>query len=129
MKLINTKSLIALILVGCLLWFGIVRYRSHKACKLRAEALTARVESLRRDAEKRLTIGAKKEDVIRFFSESNIPLSFDPISGASGTIYTTGCSPFGCGADSALIGVRVPVDSTGTVQSKPVVVGMYTDCL
>jgi hypothetical protein len=46
-----------------------------------------------------------------------------------GTLYTSGCGPLGCGTDSALIGVRVKLDSAGAVAEKPTVVGMYTDCL
>ena len=49
---------------------------------------------------------------------------------AIGTLYTTGgCSPFGCGSDRLLIGVRVRVDADGTVIGEPEVVSMYTDCL
>jgi len=108
------------VMTGC-------RYRSA-ACKQRGVAYQARVESLEQAALEQLKIGTKKEDVIRFFAENKFPLSFDK-SGATGTIYTTGCSPFGCGTDEALIGISVDLDEAGNVKSKPVVVGFYTNCL
>jgi hypothetical protein len=121
-----------MVVLAILCWFALSQYRNRMACKQRGAALSARVEAIERDAHKKLTIGAKKDDVIRFFAENNIPANLDPMldSGEiSGTLYTTGCSPFGCGADTALIGVSVKVDQAGTVQSEPVVVSLYTDCL
>jgi hypothetical protein len=113
-------ALLCALMTGC-------RYRST-ACKQRGVAYNARVESLERAALEQLKIGTKKENVVRFFAENKFPLSFDK-SGATGTIYTTGCSPFGCGTDEALIGIRVDLDEAGNVKSKPVVVGFYTNCL
>ena len=107
------------------------RYRSaarSTACKQRGIAFSSQVEGLRRAALEKLTIGATKEDVVRFFAENKFPITFTQ-SGATGTIYTTGCSPQGCGTDQALIGLRVDLDEAGKVKAKPVVVGMYTDCV
>jgi hypothetical protein len=108
------------LLTGC-------RYRST-ACKQRGAAYQARVKSLKQVALEQLKIGTKKADVVRFFAENKFPLSFDK-SEATGTIYTTGCSPFGCGTDEALIGISVDLDEAGNVKSKPVVVGFYMNCL
>jgi len=108
--------------VGCL-------YRYHSAsCKQREAALSARTETLKREAHEKLRIGTKKDAVIRFFAETGIPVTFTR-NEASGTIYTSGCAPSGCGSDAALLGLRVKVDEAGTVVSEPVVGGIYTDCL
>jgi hypothetical protein len=108
--------------VGCL-------YRHHSAaCKQRAAALQARSETLERDAQEKLKIGTKKDAVIRFFEENNIPVTFTQ-GEASGSISVIGCAPNGCGSNKAILGVRVGIDETGTVISAPVVGGIYTDCL
>ena len=122
------KALIAGIAVAmlCGLMAG-CRYRSA-ACKQRGVAFGAKVVALNRTALERLTIGTKKEDVIRFFAENQFPISFDKF-GANGTVYTTGCSPFGCGTDAAVIDLEVKLDEAGNVKSKPVVIGFYTNCL
>src|SRR5438128_747853 len=108
--------------VGCL-----YRYRSA-SCKQRGAALYARWETLKREAHEKLKIGTKKDAVIRFFAENGIPVTFSGHE-ASGTVYTSGCAPSGCGSDSALVGLRVRVDEAGTVISEPVVGALYTDCL
>jgi hypothetical protein len=96
-------------------------------CKRRGDAYDARVEALKREAHAKLKIGTKKESVIRFFAENGIPVTFTEDE-AEGTIYTTGCSPMGCGTDNALLGLRVKVDKKGTVVSEPVIGAFYTDC-
>src|SRR5262249_28279697 len=102
------------------------RYQSP-ACKKRGAAYAARVEKLKRDAHNNLRIGTKKEDVISFFQENGIPVTF--LDGeATGTIYTTGCAPSGCGTD-ALLGLRVRLDKKGRVISEPDVGAFYTNCL
>lgn len=107
---------------GCL-------YRYHSAaCKQRRAVYSARVEKLKRDAHGKLRVGTKKNAVISFFDENGIPVTFNRHE-ASGTIYTTGCAPSGCGSDAALLGLRVEVDETGTVVSEPVVGALYTNCL
>jgi hypothetical protein len=108
--------------VGCL-------YRYHNAaCKQRGAAYNARVETLKREAHEKLRIGTKKDAVVRFFAENEIPVTFSRDE-ASGTIYTSGCAPSGCGSDDALLGLRVKVDEAGTVVSEPVVGALYTNCL
>ncbi len=108
--------------VGCL-------YRYHNAaCKQRGAAYEARVETLKREAHEKLKIGTKKDAVARFFAENGIPVTFNRDE-ASGTIYTSGCAPSGCGSDDALLGLRVKVDRAGTVVSEPVIGALYTNCL
>jgi hypothetical protein len=97
-------------------------------CKQRGDVYDARANALERDAHTRLKIGIKKDFVIRFFAENGIPVTFSG-GWAEGTIYTTGCSPLGCGTDNAFLGLRVKVDKKGSVVSEPVVDAGYTDCL
>jgi hypothetical protein len=121
----------AIVVAAGVSWIGLKQHQrrqAHIACIERDEAFTQRVESIKRDAREQLKIGTKKEEISRFFTEHGIQLSIDN-SEAIGTLYTSGCSPLGCGTDSALIGVRVNVDRTGTVTGEPTVVGMYTDCV
>ena len=108
--------------VGCL-------YRYHSAsCKQRGAVFNARVEALKREAHEKLKIGTTKDAIVHFFTDNGIPVTFSR-GEASGTIYTTGCAPSGCGSDAALIGLRVKVDEAGTVVSEPVVGALYTDCV
>ena len=119
---IGVAILLLMSSVGCL-------YRYHNAaCKQREAVLSARIEKLKREANEKLKIGTKKDAVIRFFAENGIPLVFNR-GEASGTIYTSGCAPSGCGSDDALIGLRVNVDEAGTVVSEPVIGSIYTNCL
>ena len=126
----------AIVVAAGVSWVGLRQHQRRQArirqayiaCIERDEAFTQRVESIKRDAREQLKIGTKKDEVSRFFTEHGIPLSIHN-SEAIGTLYTSGCSPLGCGTDSALIGVRVNVDRTGTVTGEPTVVGMYTDCV
>src|SRR3954468_23156155 len=113
-------ALIATVSIGC-------AHRGYD-CQKRGESFRDQVETIRQDANTRLPIGTKKEEVIRFFSDHNIPLTLDPRTGAQGTISTKGCSPMGCGPDVA-IRVKVDLDSDGSVRSRPVVQSMYTNCL
>jgi hypothetical protein len=127
--LMKRKSLsIAILLVALLATSdGCYRYQSAN-CKKRGAAYNAKREKLEHDAHEKLTMGTKKDMVIRFFQENDIPVTFD-YGEASGTIYTTGCAPFGCGSDAALLGLRVKVDDAGSVISEPQVGGIYTNCL
>ena len=118
--------------VAVLLAVGILAvrlYRKSVACKQRGKAYAARVDALKRDVHAQLKIGTRKDALIRFFAEHYIPITFYQDRTASGTIYTTGCAPFGCGADTGLISLRVGVDASGTVVSEPSVGALYTDCL
>jgi hypothetical protein len=114
---------------GCL-------YRHQSAaCRERGAGYEARVEKLRRDAHQRLTIGTKKDAVVRFFTDNSLPVTFiapeaTGIPGeATGTIRITGCAPSGCGSDAAILVLQVEVDTSGTVLSEPRVSATYTDCL
>ena len=129
--LIATFAVLAVILVVGYVLFGWMFYRYQSTdCKERGKAYGIRVERLKRDARITLRIGTHQEDVIRFFQENGLPVSFDKgLSEYEGTIYTKGCGPAGCGSDDALLGLRVKVDSTGTVVGEPVVGALYTNCL
>ena len=118
----------AVVVIAVFCSFGLRDYSRHIACERRGAAFTAQLESIERDAHEQLKIGTKKADAARFFAEHNIPFDFFA-SEARGTLYTSGCAPFGCGTDSALIGVSVQLSQAGTVTDEPKVVSLYTDCL
>ena len=117
-----------LVVVAALSWFALKLCWGQIACNKRGAEFALRVESIKHDATEKLSIGTKRDGVSRFFVEHGIPLEIVE-SEAFGTLYAVGCGPLGCGTDSALIGVRVKLDSAGAVVEKPTVVGMYTDCL
>jgi hypothetical protein len=129
-KLLRTLITPAMVLVlGSVLGCPLLPYRFRSAsCKQRGATLAARVETLERDARNRLTIGTKKDEVIRFFADNGIPVTFDR-NAASGSAHTVGCAPQGCGTDDGFLGLLVKVTAEGTVVSEPVVSGGYTDCL
>ncbi len=118
----------SIVVVSAVSWFALKLCRDQIACNKRGAAFALQVNSIERDANEKLSIGTKSGDVARFFAEHGIPLQIVETE-ATGTLYTSGCGPLGCGTDSALIGVRVKLDSAGAVTEKPTVVGMYTDCL
>jgi hypothetical protein len=120
-----TSSIVVVVAVS---WFALRLCRDQIACNKRSAAFALRVESIRQDANEKLSIGTKNGDVSRFFAEHGVPFQIVG-SEAIGTLYTVGCGPLGCGTDSALIGLRVKLDSKGAVTEKPTVVGMYTNCL
>jgi|SRR5215831_1085224 len=117
-----------IVIVAAVSLFTVRLCRDQIACNKRGAAFALQVESIERDANKKLSVGTKSSDISRFFVEHGVPLEIVG-SEAFGTLYTVGCGPLGCGTDSALIGVRVKLDSSGAVAEKPAVVGMYTDCL
>jgi hypothetical protein len=118
----------ATVIVAGLSWLGLRQYRSRIACEERSAAFARQVKSIEQDAHERLNIGTKGDNVSRFFAEHGIPFTIVE-SEAIGTLPTSGCAPLGCGKDSALIGVHVKLDRTGTVTGEPSVVGLYTDCM
>jgi hypothetical protein len=107
---------------------GCLRRSRSATCKQRGDAYSARVETLNREAYEKLRIGTKKDAVTHFFAEHGIPVTFNRDE-VSGTIYTSGCAPSGCGSDTALLGLRVKVDEAGTVVSEPLIGAIYTNCL
>ena len=118
---------VPIVVVAIVGWLGLKQYRVA-ACRARGALFQSRVKSIEQDAYERLRIGTKRDDVSRFFAKHGIP--FDTInSEAIGTPYTSGCAPLGCGTDRALIGVRVKLNSDGTVAEEAKVVALYTDCL
>jgi hypothetical protein len=94
-------------------------YFRNNACKQRGIALETRLERLRHDADEQLTIGTKRDTIVKFCKEHDLRLTFD----------AKGCAPFGCGTDDFSGGLRVDVDKDGTVIGKPFVSGIYTNCL
>jgi hypothetical protein len=124
----------AIVAVAGVSLFGLRQGLRQIDCKKRNEAFSLRVEIVEQDAHKQLKVGSKKDDVTRFYTQHKIPFQVvwlkDVGFEAIGTLYTVGgCAPLGCGTNSALIGVRVRVDSDGTVTGEPEIVSMYTDCL
>lgn len=115
-----------MVIVG-VIWLGLRYFRSQTDCKKLSAAFARQVEDIREDAHERLKVGTKKADVARFFAEHSIPFTISE-SEARGTLWTSGCAPFGCGSDSALIGVSVKLNPAGAVTEEPTVIGMYTDC-
>jgi hypothetical protein len=125
----NGRLLRASVSVFLVMSVSSVGYANQNAsCKQRGAAYLARVEKLKREAHEKLKLGTKKDAVIRFFNENGIPVTFS-LGVATGTIYTKGCAPSGCGSDEALIGLRVKVNEAGTVVAEPVVGAIYTNCL
>jgi hypothetical protein len=124
-RTVTTSSIIIIATMG---WFAVKLCWEQIACNRRGAEFELRYESIKHDADEKLTIGSKSGDVSRFFAEHGIPVDFSGAE-ATGTLHTIGCGPFGCGTDSALIGVRVKLDSAGAVAAKPSVVNLYTDCL
>lgn len=124
----RTAITFSIVVVAAVSWFVVKQYRGQVACNKRGAEFAMQVESIKRAANEKLIIGAKSDDVSRFFAEQGIPFQIVG-SEAFGTLYTIGCGPLGCGTDSAFIGVRVKLDSAGAVSEKPMIVGMYTDCL
>jgi hypothetical protein len=106
-------------------WFGAAQYREHVRCVMRNSAFQEQIAKLERDAHAQLRVGVNKDQVVRFFEEHQMTVTFDR-GEASGNFQTTGCAPFGCGADTATIVVSVAVDPAGTVSGPSHV---YTDCL
>jgi len=102
--------------------------RRHLACKRRSAAFVRQIEDIERGAVEEIKVGAGKAEVRRFFEKRGIQV-FVTSTEATGTIYTSGCSPFGCGTDEALIGVRVKLNPQGIVTAEPQVVSLYTNCL
>ena len=114
--------------------FGLRQGLRQIECRKCNEAFSLRVNIVEQDAHKQLKVGVKKDDVARFYTQHEIPFQVvllkDVGSEAIGTLYTVGgCAPLGCGTNNALIGVRVKVDSDGTVTGESETVSMYTDCL
>ena len=135
----NVKRFLIAISAACAVTLLVIAYLQYSwafyrhqsaACRARGKAYEQRVEKLKTDAREKLRIGTRKEDVIQFFHENGLPVSFDKrLSEYEGTIFTKGCAPAGCGSDDALLGLRVRVGSSGTVVAEPVVGALYTNCL
>ena len=119
MKLKRFARLVAVVAVLMAVSLVACFYRLRSAsCKERGNAYWSRAENLKREAHEKLTVGTKKDAVIRFFAENGLPVTFIP-GEATGTVQTVGCAPAGCGSDAALLGLRVKVDEAGTVIGDP----------
>jgi hypothetical protein len=117
-----------LLVVASAIWFGLKEYREHLRCATRNATFREQLEKLKNDAHDQLRIGTNKAQVVRFFEEHQMRVTFGR-GEASGDFKAIGCAPFGCGADTAIVGVSVAVDSQGAVSGEPHVSGIYTDCL
>jgi len=124
----RTAITFSVVVVAAVGWFAIRLFVEQISCNKRGAAFESQLDSVKHDANEELSIGKTSADVSRFFAEHGIPLQISN-SETVGELYTSGCGPLGCGTDSALIGVRVKLDSAGAVAEKPNVVGMYMDCL
>ena len=116
--------LAALVAIVGVSWFGLRQYN----CQQRHAAFGRQVGIIKRDAHAQIKLGTTKSDVARFYKEHNIPFTISE-SVASGSVETSGCAPFGCGSDVALIVVNVKLDETGTATEEPTVGAIYTNCL
>ena len=108
---------------------GCFPYRYHNAaCRQRGQALEARLNTLRRDADEQLMIGTKKDVLVQFCERHGLKVTV-----ASNRAYADfsakGCAPSGCGTDDFTGGLRVDVDKEGTIVGKPYVGGIYSNCL
>jgi hypothetical protein len=115
---------VTIIVVAVTIWLE----RRHLDCQRRRDAFAQQIEDIRHGAHEQLKVGTKKADIVHFFEQYNIPFAVTG-SQVSGTLLTSGCAPFGCGTDEALIGVRVKVSAEGVVAEEPQVVNLYTNCL
>lgn len=116
-------AMVVMAVVG-IAWMGVRSFR----CWRRGEAFSRQVQSIRADANQQLKIETKREDVARFFEQHSVPfVTYENM--AEGGLSTTGCAPFGCGADRAMLRVQVKLDAAGAVTEEPRVFGMYLDCL
>ena len=101
--------------------------RREQECRRRNGQLTAQKESVRIALSRALPRGSTLDQVNAFYSKISVE-PFTLGSERNGTIYTSGCGPFRCGSDAALIGITVKLDSNERVESTNVM-AMYTDCL
>jgi hypothetical protein len=107
-------------------------YRSQRACERRGAALDARVQRIKREAQDRIEIGTKKEEIVRFLEGNSLNVSFDNRGIPArivGTGTDVGCPHiFGCG-DAVIIQVQFDVDDNGSDISPPKIDMGYTDCM
>ncbi len=122
-KALLAGSLVAVAVAG----FYWVRERNE--CKLRGDALDARVEGIKRDLQKELPPGKLQEDVVRVFKKIGVrPDVNREWNQITGTINTKACSPGWYCGDSALVGITVKLDASGHVASTNVMT-MFDNCL
>lgn len=132
-RLVVQAILLVLVAAGC--WFGISSYLQAVRCREAKAAFVARVEKVTHDAHSQLSLGTKREDVVRFFAANGIPLQFDSMGDhqeAAGTLHVAAlpeCTRNGCMLGSAEIRVRVAVDNAGTVINLPFVFATGLNCL
>ena len=128
MKLLTRNKITIAVLVALAVFLGVRQYRSHMLCLARKDSLRKLVEGLTDDARGQLRPGTNKAGVVRFFQDHHMQVDFG-YGIASGSFVTSGCAPFGCGADTAIVGVSVKVNGDGMVVSEPQVSGMFNDCM
>jgi hypothetical protein len=121
---------VAIIVVAGVSWVGLRQHQRHRAqiaCTERDAAFERKLESIKQDAHERLTIGTKKADVSRFFTDHGMTFGNSSASEVMGTLQTTACAPNHCG-DGVLLGVRVKLELADTVTEEPTVESLYSDC-
>jgi hypothetical protein len=76
--------------------FGLKQGLHQIDCKKRNEAFSRRVKIVEQDAHKQLKVGTKKDDVVRFYTQHEIPFQVvrlnDVGSEAIGTLYINRCA-------------------------------------
>jgi hypothetical protein len=126
----NRRFATALILFSISLFFFVGCFGRHPnaSCKERERAYRERSEKLKHDALEKLVTGTKKDEVVRFFEEHGLPVTFAR-GVAQGEVFLEGCAPPGCGSDRVILGLIVKVDDADTMIGEPIVGGIYTDCM
>ena len=122
------KLVISLAAAACLIGLGAWR-RQHTKCEQRRATFEARLEQIRRDADKELVTGTSKERAVAFFNANGLGFYFDASrKEGSGRVDLKTCSPGWYCGDSAAIGVWTQFDESAHVKSHKVE-AMLTDCL
>jgi len=129
--------MVALLLLAALVYGG-RWYSIERRCSHRSQEFQRKVETLRKQANKELPVGTRREYVARFLEKNGMGLTesapgFDksphPVQG---TLHFAGdkeCGSLVCGDDRSAIVLQVGVDEHGTVMVEPDVHGIYTNCL
>jgi len=126
----SIAAAVAIVAIAAVSWIGLKQYQRHRdqiACDERDAAFQRQLESIKQDAHRRLKIGAKKDEVFRFFADHG--MRGDSISEAEvmGFLQTTACAPAHCG-NGVWVRVQVKLGLSEAVAEEPTVETMYSDC-
>jgi hypothetical protein len=124
---------VVVIALAALCWHTVVAMK----CKRKNAELARRMEALNNEARERLPVGAGKADVEKFFDDHSMShYALEPGRTYEGAAEIQGsradeggCAPFGCGADTIMLIMRVKMSAGGTVTEVPKAKYIYTDCL